>query len=162
MSLNQIVVSNPTPLNVEFNDVVIDGTLTIDGNIITSVDSGQYASGITGEPATLSNLVEQSAPIYSRIGSVVTITGSWICDPLQDQVRVTINLPPGTSNANANISAIVTGNKIAEISYTGTAFTVVGGTQLLFFVNTVNNATIVPVNATATAFNYYVSFVSTS
>jgi hypothetical protein len=161
MSLNHLITGNPYPLNVEFNDVTIDGLLTVDGNPLAKIDSGQYTSGLTGDAATLNGLNEPAPPIYTRIGDVVTIHGGMRCNPLQDQVRFLINLPPGTSNNNTNLNFIINGTKGGVIAYIQTDAVVTGGTQLEFFVDTVNGATLVPASATNTIFQYFITFVST-
>lgn len=128
MSLNHLVTNNTDPLNVEFNDVKIDGVLEVDGVVFAAPTSGTYVSTIVASNGVVATI----EPIaFVKVGKICKVTALVSCDfgsviaPGSETYTVIFQAIPGTQVSGAIIFGTATGGASTQFG-TGNSPAIVG------------------------------------
>lgn len=153
MSLNHIIYGNSKLIDVDFKSIRVNGQLISGGT------SGLHTPNF-GSLVGAVNLYATPST-YIRVGDIVNITGTFRCDPNAKVVSIDMDLLPGTTNTNANLTLVGSSNAAQTGGASWSAFdlTSSGGRFTLYY-HTVNDASVTPANCLNTVFNFHIQYKS--
>jgi hypothetical protein len=119
MSLNHILTANANPLDVQVNNLTVDGTLTLANHPLTAVSSGVYTP-IVGSADAGVGVVGTVECSYYKIGTLVkvsahaSVTFAGVATP--ETFKFQVSVPVGMQVSGTNIYGVGTGGAPSDFT----------------------------------------------